>query len=208
MDFNLITLILLPFITAFIGWLTNWFAIKMLFHPREPKAFPLLGKWQGLVPKRQQQLAGQAAEIIEREIISHHVISTEIRKIDLTPYLEAAATRLIHERLAPKLRQIPLLGGLINDEAVSRMEASAREEILREAEPVMDIIAGDFEQKFNVKELVEERIRAFDVIQLEEIVNEVAKTEFKTIERLGAVLGFLVGLVQLGLLLLTGALTI
>ena len=30
-------LILIPFISAFIGWFTNWIAIKMLFHPKEPK---------------------------------------------------------------------------------------------------------------------------------------------------------------------------
>jgi uncharacterized membrane protein YheB (UPF0754 family) len=30
-------LILIPLISAFIGWFTNWIAIKMLFHPREPK---------------------------------------------------------------------------------------------------------------------------------------------------------------------------
>ena len=30
-------LILIPLISAFIGWFTNWIAIKMLFHPKEPK---------------------------------------------------------------------------------------------------------------------------------------------------------------------------
>lgn len=203
-----VTLVALPLITAFIGWLTNWVAIKMLFHPRQPRSFFLLGSFHGLIPKRQQQLAGQAAEIIEREIISHHIISTEIRKIDLAPYLRGTASRLVRERLAPRLQQIPFIGGMINDEAIRKMETSAQEEILREAGPVVDSIADDFEGKFNVKALVEERIRAFDVDKLEAIVNEVARREFKTIERLGAVLGFVVGLAQLALLLLTGSLNL
>ena len=40
---------------------------------------------------------------------------------------------------------------------------------------------------------------------LEEIVNQVAKREFRTIERLGAVLGFIIGCIQLLLLYVTGA---
>jgi len=29
-------LMLIPVISGFIGWVTNWVAIKMLFHPRKP----------------------------------------------------------------------------------------------------------------------------------------------------------------------------
>jgi hypothetical protein len=32
-------LFLLPFIAALIGWMTNYIAVKMLFHPKEPKKF-------------------------------------------------------------------------------------------------------------------------------------------------------------------------
>ena len=50
------TIYLIPFISAFIGWFTNWIAIKMLFHPKEEKN--ILGiKIQGIFPKRQQQFA-------------------------------------------------------------------------------------------------------------------------------------------------------
>ena len=35
-------------------------------------------KWQGLIPKRQSQLASEAAEIIEREILQQNMILKEI----------------------------------------------------------------------------------------------------------------------------------
>jgi len=49
-------LILIPIISAFIGWFTNWIAIKMLFHPREPKKFLGL-TLHGIFPKRQKVIA-------------------------------------------------------------------------------------------------------------------------------------------------------
>ena len=75
-------LIFTPFITAGIGWLTNWVAIQMLFHPRKPIRV-LFWHWQGVIPRRQKQLAAESAEIIEREILQQHMVLHEIKKIEL-----------------------------------------------------------------------------------------------------------------------------
>ena len=56
----------IPFISAFIGWFTNWIAIKMLFHPREPKRF-LFMTIQGIFPKRQQQFAQKLGATVANE---------------------------------------------------------------------------------------------------------------------------------------------
>ena len=77
-----------------------------------------------------------------------------------------------------------------------------------EAGPLMEKVATQFEASVNLKQLIEENIAAFDLERLEAIVNEVAKREFKTIERLGAVLGFLIGCLQLLILLLSGTITL
>ena len=49
-------IVLVPVISAFIGWFTNWIAIKMLFHPKKPIRF--LGLTiHGIFPKLQKQIA-------------------------------------------------------------------------------------------------------------------------------------------------------
>ena len=60
---------LLPFISGLIGWITNWIAVKMLFHPREPldlKIFTL----QGIFPKRQKVLAEKLGKVVAVELFS------------------------------------------------------------------------------------------------------------------------------------------
>lgn len=193
-----------PFITAAIGWLTNWVAIQMLFHPRQPMRI-FLWKWQGLIPRRQQQLATESAEIIEREILQQHMILNEIKKIELGPYLEEAAHKLVWERVGPELRGIPLLGSFINDGTLAKFEVIAAASIKEEAAPLMEKVATQFESSVDLKQMIEDNIAAFDLERLEAIVNQVAKREFKTIERLGAVLGFLIGCAQVALFWATGA---
>ena len=202
-----IVLFLTPFITAAIGWFTNWVAIQMLFHPREPMRL-FFWSWQGLIPRRQEQLAAEAAEIIEREIMQQHMIVREIRKIELGPYLEEAAHKLVWERIGPQLKAIPLLGGFINESTLAKFEVVAAAAMKDEAGPLMEKVATQFEASVNLKQLIEDNIAAFDLERLEAIVNEVAKREFRTIERLGAVLGFLIGCLQLLILLISGAITL
>ena len=197
-------LILTPFITAGIGWLTNWVAIQMLFHPRQPIRVTFW-KWQGLIPRRQQQLAEEAAEIIEREILQQHMIMHEIRKIELGPYLEDAAHTIVWERIGPQLKAIPLLGGFINDSTLAQFEVIAVAAMKEESGPLMEQVATQFEASVNLKQMIEDNIAAFDLDRLEAIVNQVAKREFRTIERLGAVLGFLIGCAQVALFWLTGS---
>jgi uncharacterized membrane protein YheB (UPF0754 family) len=198
---------LTPFITGAIGWFTNWVAVKMLFHPRKPIQIAGL-RWQGLIPRRQKQLAAEAAEIIERELLQQHVILNEIRKIDLGPDLEKAAHSLVWERIGPQLQAIPLLGGFINDGLLAKFEVIATAEIKKEAAPLMEKVATRFEASVDLKQLIEDKIAAFDLERLETIVNQVAQREFRTIERLGALLGFLIGLVQVAILYFSGAVSL
>lgn len=196
--------ILTPFLTAAIGWFTNWVAIQMLFRPRQPKRI-LFWQWQGLIPRRQKQLAAEAAEIIEREILQQHMIQEEIRKIELSPYLEETGHRLVWERIGPQLRAIPLLGGFINDKTLAKFEVIAVAEMKKEAPQLIERVAGQFEASVNLKQIIEDNIAAFDLERLEAIVNEVARREFRTIERLGAVLGFIIGCIQVALFVALGA---
>ena len=196
-------LILTPFLTATIGWLTNWIAIKMLFHPRDPLNL-LFYQWQGLIPRRQKQLAEEASEIIEREILQQNKISNEIRKIDLKPHLDKVAHTIVWNRIGPQLKSIPLIGGFINESTLAKFEVIAASSIKEEAEPLVEKVASEFQSTINFKNIINDNIAAFDLERLENIVNQVAQREFKTIEHLGAVLGLLFGCAQVLLFILTG----
>jgi uncharacterized membrane protein YheB (UPF0754 family) len=190
-----------PLLTAMIGWLTNKVAIEMLFRPRQP--VHILGmRLHGLIPKRQMALAAEAAELIERELMQQHVLLQQIRTIDLDPYLHATAKRLVWERIAPRLRSMPLLGSFVSDKMLTNLEELATDEMKREAGPLMERIALQFETDFHVRDIITDNIKSFELDKLEQVVRSIAKREFKTIEYMGALLGGMVGCVQLLLFIL------
>ena len=52
------------------------------------------------------------------------------------------------------------------------------------------------------QQIVRSKVEAFDLGRLEQIIYDISAKELKTIEYLGGVLGLLVGLAQVGLMLL------
>lgn len=196
---DLIALAVLPVIGALIGWLTNRMAIQLLFRPRNPvNLFGL--RFQGLIPRRQQEIALRVAALVEKELFNQHLIRSEIESIDLQPYIEPVAKRLVYERISPKISEIPLLGSFINDKVLANLHRMALEALKAEALPLLKQVAAETEKKIAVEKIVEERMQALDLDQLETLIRNLARTEFRAIEILGAVVGFLVGLLQAAVL--------
>lgn len=193
----------IPILTALIGWGTNWLAIRMLFRPHEPHK--VLGLTvQGLLPRRRMELAEKVAEVIERELLSQHVIREELDKIDVHQYVDGFIKRVVREKLGVKLQKIPLIGSFVNDSTLGMLERAALEAVHEEIEPMREHLADDLESHLQVKEIVRTRIETYEIQHLENVVLEVARRELRAIEWLGAVLGFLVGVGQVGVLVTLG----
>lgn len=205
MDF--LVVVYIPFFTALIGWLTNKVAIKMLFRPRRPfRVFGIL--FQGLIPRRQAEIAERSAEIVEKELITHHFFREKIKKIDLEPYMREFAGKLIRDGIGKRLRVIPLVGSFINESTLNMLEEIAAEELAANASALTENLGDEAERHMDVGAYVEEQIKGFELDKLESVIHRVASKEFRTIEMLGGVLGFAVGIAQLALLWLTGNLSL
>ena len=104
----------IPFISAFIGWFTNWIAIKMLFHPKEPKRF-LFITFHGIFPKRQQQFAQKLGVTVANELLHFDEIADRIKDPqtlkDVNPYIEEHIDEFLHKRLQEKLPVISMFIG-------------------------------------------------------------------------------------------------
>lgn len=195
--------IFFPLISALIGWVTNRMAIRLLFRPRQPVRLPGF-TWQGMIPRRQQELASRTAEIIERELLQQHVLRQRIAAIDLQPHLQEMIRTLVQQRLAERLKTIPLIGSFIGESTLQTIERIALEEISQQTGPLMNRLADDLEGKLQIREHIEMQVARFDLDRLEEVVYRVASREFRGIELAGALLGAVIGLLhallwQLGL---------
>src|SRR5262245_918503 len=104
-----------PFVSALIGWLTNFIAIKMLFRPRHPRfVFGLL--LQGVIPRRQRDLALKIGEVVEEELLKSEDL---LNAID-TKELRGQLTAVVETRLDRFLREKVFRGEFLYERVVAR----------------------------------------------------------------------------------------
>ncbi|MCD6013663.1 MAG: hypothetical protein K0Q79_3525 [Flavipsychrobacter sp.] len=199
---NNIVFWLQPIISAFIGWITTWVAIKMLFHPRKPVKF--LGLIiQGVFPKRQRMVAEQLGKVVARELIHFDEIAAQLKDPqqlkDLTPTIEKHLDRFLHVKLKEKL---PVISMFVGESTIQKLKDGMLEEIEVLLPEIINQYTTSLSQKVDIEKIVTEKVANYSSDKLEEILQSVMKKEFWFLEIVAIALGFLIGLIQLGIALL------
>ncbi len=197
-----ISLILIPIISTFIGWFTNWIAVKMLFHPRLPKK--ILGiTFQGIFPKRQKKLAEHLGKLVSKELLSFNDIEEKITNPEnlkkIMPIVDEHIEAFLRTKLATT---IPMLSMFIGEKTILQLKEVFMKELEEMFPQIMNGYMKNLQQELDLEKIVTEKVTNFSSTKLEHVLNEIMSKEFKFIEIIGAVLGFLIGLLQVGITLI------
>ncbi|MHC5068531.1 MAG: DUF445 domain-containing protein [Planctomycetota bacterium] len=186
--------VMLPVVGAVIGYATNWVAIKMLFHPRRKRC-----GLQGLLPRRQAELARSIGRVVGDDLLSLEHLLQPLTEIDLEQHLGPVIDAVI-ERKAEEFQKIPLIGAMITPDRLSGLRDVIVRELGKHRDDIMGGLVEAAHEHIDIAALVESKVAAFDLDELEGVVHRVAKHELGAIELWGAVLGALIGVAQAGLL--------
>ncbi|MGI6037348.1 MAG: DUF445 domain-containing protein [Limnochordia bacterium] len=187
-------LLVFPLIAAGIGWLTNVVAIRMLFVPRRPRK--IFGyTLQGLLPRRQGELAKAIAEVVETELLPMDKLVARFDTREFRRNMTNTVVRHVENRL---LEGLP---GIIPLQIRRFVANNVREPLTREVDLLIGqmsrSVSKQLQEEARLGPVIEERVRELDLMELEALVLSLASRELRHIEFLGAVLGFIVGLIQL-----------
>jgi len=192
----LIQLLVIPLISAFIGWFTNWIAIKMLFHPKEPKR--ILGiTFHGIFPKRQKVFAEKLGKMISVEFLSFEDIEGKIANPQnlekLMPMIDAHVDNFLRNKLSDEM---PFLSLFIGDKTIKSLKKIFMQELETLFPQIMTSYAGHLQHELDLEKIVTEKVSAFSTDKLEDILYQIMSKEFRFVEILGGVIGFIIGIVQ------------
>lgn len=189
-------LILIPLVSAFIGWLTNWIAVKMLFHPKKPIRI-LFFVIQGIFHLRQKEIARKLGATIESKLLSHQDIQDVMKSDDIKDNLIPVIDNYINDFVSNRLVTIHPMMAMLPADMVSLIQVKLMEEIENMLPELLKEATNSLESKMNIKETIRQKIENFDVSELEDILFSILKSEFRMIEYIGGVLGFFIGVSQI-----------
>jgi len=184
------------FISATIGWITNWVAIKMLFRPHKEINFGLF-KIQGLIPKRRAEIGSGIANIIQNELISVKDVISNIDREEFSKRLDSSIDKVLEKNLKAKVKEkFPVLQMFFTDRMAKDVSNTIKDIIMENQEKIFEIFSNYAEENINFEVIISDKISNFSLDKLEEIITLLAKKELKHIEVIGAILGGLIGVAQ------------
>lgn len=188
--------LVIPLIGAFIGWITNLLAIRLLFRPHRPFRL-IFWTLQGVIPKRRAEIAASVARVVDKDLLPLPEVVAQLH----TQALEERITDLIIEvarrRLLERLPSFFPPG--LKEAAGKTVEETLRREIPPALQELEAELAAASPTTFSLGQMVADKINKLDLKKVEDIILEVASRELRYIEILGGVLGFFIGLIQAAL---------
>jgi uncharacterized membrane protein YheB (UPF0754 family) len=187
----------IPFISAFIHWLTIWMALKLLFHPRQPKK--ILGfTLHGVFPKRQRQIAESLGKIVGQELLSFNDIERTITNPENVRRILPLAETHIDNFLRVRLKEtMPMISMFIGDKTINQL----KEVFMKELEELFPVIMQNYvthlKNDLDLEKIVVDKISNFSSDKLETMLNQILTKEFRFVEVIGAALGFFIGVFQI-----------
>lgn len=188
-------LIIVPLVTAFIGYITNWAAVKMIFVPEEFVGVWKLG-WQGVLPSKSEQfatdVAGNVGAVLSPAELAERLNPDEMEELfserldaELPIVLREAAEMLapgVWDTMAPEAQQ------MVATQIKTEGRALAHE--------VFDDLQGISHEILDLEALVYDLLSGPNVKRLVRLFQEIGGKELKAIVNLGFWFGLIIGCFQ------------
>lgn len=188
--------LVIPFVAAVVGWLTNWIAIKMTFFPIEPIGRPPFFGWQGIIPSKAEKMG----RITTRSVLS--------KLGSLSETYDALGSKIIAQHIVKHFD--PLIEGYVDDLMLaheptvweltpSQMRTVIYGMVHKKLPETVEAISADLreaiEDLIDLEWLVVREIEK-DKSLINRIFQEVGHKEFDFIINSGLYIGFLLGVFQ------------
>lgn len=160
-----IAFIMMPFTYGFVGWMTNWVALKMTFYPLKFVGIPPFLGWQGIIPRKAHKMASKSVDVITERLLKieevfDQVDPKEVEK-ELSPLLQAITKEVIKDvidDINPNLWD--MTPELVRDQILSNAKAETSKTIDR----ILADIRNNIYEVFDLKNLVLKSLTGQNVV--------------------------------------------
>jgi uncharacterized membrane protein YheB (UPF0754 family) len=189
-------------ICAFIGWITNAVAIKMIFRPYEPVRIVGPIQWQSILVRHAGRFARDVADMITQEFFTLRDLAVRIEPalvhetLDpiLLPAIDAAFAKFVAE-LPPEVTA----SGLVGEGMLTVVKQQLLQEIDRMIPEVVDLVVQRIDALVDLHAEIVNDLTGGNVGRLEDLIMTVVGKEFRWIEYYGGIFGAVFGLFGLAL---------
>jgi len=192
---------MLPAFGGFVGFFSDWIALQMMFRPQLPTKF--MGfTFQGLFLKRQKEVAADYAALISKQLLTPANMIEELFRGAFSDRI----MELVHKnvkRLVDEQAGVarPLVVYAVGSQRYIEMKNVVAERILQKMPETMKYVEAYAEDAMDVRNTLVNRMQDLTPQEFEGMLRPAFKEDEWSLIAVGAILGFLVGEMQIQFML-------
>jgi uncharacterized membrane protein YheB (UPF0754 family) len=187
----------LPAFGLFIGWFTDWLALKMVFRPKRPTRYLGLFEWQGLFLRRRKEVAADYGRLIAEEIITPRAIIDGVLRGPLSDRLFSLVQKHIKKMVDEQAGIVrPLVVFAVGSREYQEMKAQVAEKFMQHIPETMRHIEEYAADAMDIQNTLIEKMQQLNEEQFERLIRPAFEQDEWILIACGAMLGFMVGELQ------------
>ncbi|WP_436493378.1 DUF445 domain-containing protein [Actinokineospora sp. HUAS TT18] len=191
----------MPIFGGLTGWLTDWLALKMIFFPRQPREF--LGvTWQGMFQKRRMEVARDYGDLIAKEILTVHNVLEAVLTGPKSDRLYAMIQREVQRSIDSQISVVkPFVVAAVGPRRYQEMKHAAARKAIEKIPDTVRHVESYATGALDIRNTIIKQIQALTPLQYEGLLRPAFKQDEWKLIAVGAIIGFLVGELQVLLVL-------
>ncbi|MBW1755907.1 MAG: DUF445 family protein, partial [Deltaproteobacteria bacterium] len=178
--------LLIPLISALVGWFTNVVAIKMMFRPIEFVGIPPYLGWQGVIPANALRLAKVSNTLITQKLLSLRQLFDQTFSADTFAGKLGAVIDDVTEQVIDEVanKHAKPMWDNAGEFMQNKVREQVRSEVIEVSRTIAMDMADDIDTIMDIEKTVLEAMERHKAL-MGEMFYEVGHREFKFIERSG-----------------------
>ncbi len=186
----------LPLTGIFVGWATNWFALKMVFEPQQPKTLGPL-RWQGLFLMRQYEVSQAYASFFASRILRPEALVDGILRGPaadrIADVLKRTCEHAVDQASGPARHLVQMAVG--TQEWVD-IKAEISDRLVAVVPGELDHLHAYAESALDIEAELTTKLRQLGPSDFENVLRPLFRQDESTLIAVGAFLGGVAGIVQ------------
>ncbi|WP_198938087.1 DUF445 domain-containing protein [Alkanindiges hydrocarboniclasticus] len=188
---------MLPAFGGFVGFFSDWIALQMMFRPLRPKK--IMGVTiQGLFIKRQNEVAADYAALISKQLLTSRNMMEELFSGTHSDRVIELVSRHVKQEIDLQAGIVrPLVVYAMGGEKYQRLKEQVATRILAQLPETMKHVESYAEDAMDIRNTLVTRMQQLTPEEFEGMLRPAFKEDEWSLIIVGAVLGFLVGEMQI-----------
>lgn len=189
--------LIMPIFGLFTGWFTDWLALKMIFDPKEEKKYLGIFKWQGLFFKRQKEVASAYGALIAKEVLTPSNMIESILKGKLSDNLFTMIQQNVQKMVDEQAGVLkPVVVFAVGSTKYKNMKDAITDRMVEQLPAALKHMEKYAEDAMDIQNTLVTKMQELTPEEFEGVLRPAFKQDEWILITVGAVLGFMVGELQ------------